>query len=371
MPTRFDDIRHYTDAEMQVALQRLVNCDEFSKVVSYAFPNQPVDAIAHRISQISTVRQLQDTIMVEAMDTVISKSMTSFTHSGFENLRPEKPHLFVSNHRDIVLDAYMLQYLLSLNGMKTTRITFGANLMRNDFLRELGLCNKMFRTERTGTVRHFYESLSHLSDYINSSLLNDGESVWIAQRGGRTKDGLDATDPAVIKMFGMNDSKIPIVETYSRLSIVPLTVSYEFEPCDSRKAVERCKTKNGHYVKAPDEDLESIVSGIVEPKGRVHLSIGKPIETCNLQNLPSGRNEFCETLANLIDNRISAGRQLYANNYIAYDLLNDTTRYVDRYSQMEQSHFIERLQSKIDAVKGDVDEVLFRKYFLQLYANAL
>ena len=369
--TRFDDIRHYTDLETRDALKRIVHFKEIPSIVSYAFPQFTTGQFVQKLESIQTTDQLQHEIMVVGMREVIRKTMTSFTSSGFENIKPDKACLFISNHRDIVLDAYLLQCLLDDAGMVKTRITFGSNLMKNDFLREAGLCNKMFRTERGGTAKGFYAALAHLSDYINNSILNDNESIWIAQRGGRTKDGHDATDPALIKMLGMASPHKALPDAYASLNIIPLTISYEWEPCDCPKAVERCITlRDGRYQKTENEDLNSIITGITQPKGNVHLAIGKPVTAGELIGFPTERNEFCNSLAALLDSRINAAYRLSPNNYIACDLLSANRRFADQYNDTQLSRFTERLERLVSA-NPDLDQPTLRTCFLQIYANSV
>lgn len=368
--TRFDDIRHYTDAEMLQALKRIEQFNELKPVAAYAFPDLSFDEFIALLDSIKDTPDLQHRVMVRGMKNVIAKTMTSFAFSGLEHIQPGKACLYISNHRDIVLDAYLLQCILDTHGMSTTRITFGSNLMKNEFLRELGLCNKMFRTERGGTAKGFYAALAHLSDYINSSILEDNESIWIAQRGGRTKDGRDATDPALIKMLGMASPYKDLVAAYANLNIVPLTISYEWEPCDHLKAIERCKTVDGKYVKAENEDLVSVVTGITQPKGVVHLTIGKPVAEEELSQLPATRNDFCDALALLLDRRINAGYHISPNNYIACDIKNGTSRFADRYTSDQFAEFRSRLESVLSD-NPSLDKEKLRSYFLEIYACAV
>ncbi|MBO4751757.1 MAG: 1-acyl-sn-glycerol-3-phosphate acyltransferase [Bacteroidales bacterium] len=368
--TRFDDIRHYTDDEMLQALKRIERFQELKPVAAYAFPDLSYEQFIELLDSITNTPDLQHRVMVKGMENVIAKTMTSFTFSGLENIQPDKSYLYISNHRDIVLDAYLLQCILDTHGMSTTRITFGANLMKNEFLRELGLCNKMFRTERGGTAKGFYAALAHLSDYINNSILNDNESVWIAQRGGRTKDGFDVTDPALIKMLGMASPYSDLVAAYGSLNIVPLSISYEWEPCDSLKAIERCKTVDGKYVKAENEDLISVVTGITQPKGAVHLSIGKPITIEDLVELPSVRNDFCDALAAMLDTKINAGYHISPNNYIACDIMNGNDCHSEKYTSEQFAAFKSRMDSVLNETP-QVDVEKLRRYFLEIYACAV
>ncbi len=377
MMTRFDDIRHYTDAEMLVALKRIRRFPELKPVVAYAFPDMTYDEFANLLDSITGIADLQHRVMVRGMATVVEKTMSSFSFSGLENIKPGKAYLYISNHRDIVLDAYLLQCILDTHGLPTTRITFGSNLMKSEFLRELGLCNKMFRTERGSdkggdfaSARGFYSALEHLSDYINSSILNDNVSIWIAQRGGRTKDGHDATDPALVKMLGMAHKNRNLADNYARLNIVPVTVSYEWEPCDALKAAERCKTVDGQYRKSENEDLVSIITGIKQYKGAVHLAIGKPLVEDDLLQLPASRSEFCDSLAAILDSRINAAYRFSPNNYIAHDILFNTKQFTHRYSSSQAELFARHIAAAIEK-NNTVNPEKLRRNILELYANPI
>ena len=193
---------------------------------------------------------------------VMRRSTTHFSCDGLEHLQPGTPYLFVSNHRDIVLDASLLQNALVDAGHDTCEITFGANLMTHPTVVDIGKSNKMFRVERSGNKRQFYQSELHLSRYIRHAVVERGSSIWIAQRNGRTKDGLDRTEPALIKMFAMSGEGNKLA-SLAQLNIVPVAVSYEYESCDLLKAREMARTALKPYVKSPGEDLNSILTGIV------------------------------------------------------------------------------------------------------------
>ena len=205
---KFDDIRPYYKEEIPAAMHRLADCEVFPLLASYVYPNEPIEDVRKKIASFTTVDQFQLDTMRHVNEQVIARSITSFTGNGIERLDPNKNYLYVSNHRDIMLDACLLQYYLVINGFDTTEITFGANLMMNPVVIDVGKSNKMFRVERPGgDIKEFYRASLHLSEYIRYVITEKGQSVWIAQRNGRTKDGNDATDQGVIKMFCMSEPK--------------------------------------------------------------------------------------------------------------------------------------------------------------------
>ena len=319
----FDDIRPYTDAEIPAAMQRIVSYPEFRAVCGYLFPDHPFDAVASLVTSCRTIEEFQARFMVPAVESVMAKSTDGVTVDGMEKLDPARGYLFVSNHRDITMDAAFLQVLLRRAGLRTSEITFGANLMQGGLVVDFGKSNKMFRVERPTTVsspRAFLTSSVRLSEYIRWTILQKGESVWIAQRNGRTKDGVDATDQGIIKMFSMAGDILD-------LNIVPLAVSYEWEPCDVLKAAElTALERDRYYEKKPGEDLRSILTGITQPKGRVHYTVCDPVTAEDLapwQDLPV--NMFCRETAALIDRRIRAGYRIWPNNRIAADYVEGSS----------------------------------------------
>ena len=266
-----------------------------------------------------------------------------------------------------MLDACLLQYILYKNGHETTEITFGANLMSSPLVIDIGKCNKMFRVERGGTMRDFYLSSRHLSDYIRYVLTQKGQSLWIAQRNGRTKDGCDQTDQGIIKMFCMScpDDKI---RALSELHIIPVSVSYEWESCDVLKALELYESRFSRYVKKPGEDLNSILTGIAQPKGRVHFSFCPQVTEQDLlpfDGLTTG--DYHRAVAHLLDSRINAAYRLRPNNYIAHDLRYGQQHYADRYTTEERDRFLQHMQKlqEFDIAEPDV----LRDIFLGIYSN--
>ena len=363
----FDDIRPYDDSEMRQALGRIARSSEFESVAAYIYPSTPLEQVRGHFLAIKTIEQLQNTIMYDLIQRIIDTTITRFSYSGVEQLTPGQNYLFVSNHRDIVLDANLLVYVMFLHHLPPVQITFGANLMSHPVVADVGKCNRMFKVERGGSPKEFYSNLRHVSLYMRHVLVDRHESVWIAQRNGRTKDGNDQTEAALVKMLGLYDPKTT-VETYSSLRIVPLSISYEWEPCDYLKVREVCLTRQqGGYSKQPGEDLNSILTGIRQPKGQVHIAFNKPIDADDLRALPGGSSALANQLAELLTRRIREGYRLMPTNYVAYDLLHGGTGYASHYTPSQRQCFIDRL-SHIPAIDGIGTDTL-RQQFLTLYAN--
>lgn len=367
----FDDMRPYYDEEIPAAMQRIIEHPSFPLLSSYVYPELKLDEVKAKLLSFRKVLDFQYDVMRHFNEQVIARSITEFSYGGVEKLDPSRRYLFVSNHRDIVLDSSLLQYALFLNGHESTEITFGANLMQGQLIIDIGKSNKMFRVERAGvTPRDFYNSSLHLSEYIRHTIVDNHQSVWIAQRNGRTKDGVDRTDQGLIKMFGMSRTD-DRVASLAELNIVPVSVSYEWEPCDELKALELYATKNGGtYIKKPGEDLNSILTGLMQPKGRVHIEFCDPVTSEDLEAFSDVPNvQFHRSVASLLDRRICPIFQLNPNNYIAYDLRYGSSKYVDRYTDAQLVAFDDRLESLNRYETADVE--LLKDIFLSIYSNPI
>ena len=366
--SKFDDIRPYYEEEIPSAMQRIASSVSFPLVASYVYPDEPVESVRKRISSFTTVRQFQTETMKLVNQRVIENSITNFSCSGIERLSPEKNYLYVSNHRDIMLDSSLLQYFLVLNGFDTTEITFGANLMMNQLIIDIGKSNKMFKVERPGgDIKDFYRNSMHLSEYIRFTIKEKGESVWIAQRNGRTKNGIDATDQGIIKMFCMSEPSDKI-KALADLNIVPVSVSYEWESCDILKALELYESQYTKYTKKPGEDLNSILTGILQPKGNVHFELCEPISVAELVTYEGlTNNEYHKAVAKLLDSRINTAYRLYPNNYIAHDIRYGNNKYRDLYTNSQYDEFVKHMSKLENFDTCDIEQL--RDLFLAIYSN--
>lgn len=365
---KFDDIRPYREEEIPAAMKRIASSEFFPLIASYVYPNEPLETVRQRIASYKTVEEFQRQTMHKVNDRIIANSISELTCNGLERLSPSESYLYVSNHRDIMLDASLLQNCLVDRGFDTSEITFGANLMMGQTVIDIGKSNKMFRVERPGdSIKEFYRCSRHLSEYIRHTITVRNQSVWIAQRNGRTKDGRDATDQGVIKMFCMSkpDDKIAALD---ELHIVPIAISYEWETCDILKTLELYQSRFARYTKKPGEDLTSILTGITQQKGRVHIEVCEPISTQELTAMDRlTANAYHQAVASLIDSRINAAYRLSPNNYIAYDIRYGTSRYRSRYTRDQVDAFVKRLcqLEKYDAC--DFEQL--KEIFLEIYSN--
>ena len=371
MNSIFDDIRPYYDYELHDALERIVENPLFAVVASYVYPDMELSAVRELVLASKTISEFQHNIMYSVNRRIIANTITDLSFGGTENINRACAHIYISNHRDIMLDASLMQNIIMDMGLPSTQITFGANLMKSEIVTDIGKSNKMFRVERPGgNLREFYKALTHLSHYIRHTVVEQGESIWIAQRNGRTKDGRDRTDQGIISMFRLYGPEEK-VESICELNFLPVTVSYEWEPCDLLKAQEIYATRRGPYTKSSNEDLQSIITGITQHKGGVHFEFGKPLSREEL--LPYAElsnNEFNKRVASIIDCRICGNYHLFPNNYIAHDLLNNSNEYSQHYTAEEKSRFMEHIEHSV-ALAPHCDANEIREILLGIYAYAV
>ena len=323
----FEAIRPYDDAEVSAVLARLFADDAFlGTLTRYRFPKlagplgwllKPV--IAHRLrgefASIASVAALQDKIE-PYVDNTIERATDGVTYSGVERLRPGTAYLFLANHRDIVMDPAFVNYAVYHAGLPTPRIAIGDNLLQKPFVSDLMRLNKSFIVHRNlAGRREKLAAFQLLSAYINHSIQVDGQSIWIAQAEGRAKDGDDRTDSAILKMFHMSRKDEPFADVIRDLHLIPVSISYEYDPCDHAKARElQIRASTGSYAKAPGEDDASIALGITGYKGRVHINFGSEIGSAS---------EDAKQLAQEIDKQILGGYRLFPVHYLAYALWSE------------------------------------------------
>lgn len=363
----FEDTRPYFDYEIPAAISRVASNPFFDTIVRYLFPDTDVQQFKADFLQISTIDGFQHKVMLNAIRSIVQRTCSGFTWEGFEALDQQHRYMFIANHRDILLDAALLQVTLDANHLRTSEITFGSNLMQGEIVIDIGKMNKMFKIVRGGTVHDFYRNAMEVSSYMRHALLEKGESVWIAQRSGRTKDGNDKTESAVLKMFHISSDK-PFVENLNMLNITPVAISYEYEPCDFLKTQELYISQYQKYIKEPGEDLHSILQGIMQQKGGIHLCATPTITMEELAECDKLEKNFkFAKLAEIIDQRIYSSYKLWKTNYMAHDLLTCTRTYSDRYTPAELERFTEYMHSGLRGLTGDPDEL--RSIFLKIYAN--
>lgn len=357
-------MKPYSDEELGTVLENIAQDEIFPELMEFVYPGLPVLEIRKKLKRFTTIRDFQHHFMADAFRNIINRTSEGATIKGLEKIDPGVPTLFLANHRDIILDSAILQVLLVDNGFDTTEIAIGNNLMISDFVTDIGRINKMIIVKRDGSGRELLEFSRELSSYIRHSVSLGGNSVWIAQRNGRTKNGDDRTDPGLLKMLYLSGPK-NFQENFDELNIIPVAISYEFEPCAALKTREIFMRSLGPYQKKPGEDLESILTGIMQPKGRIELNLGEPLMDHYDVDPAMPLNDKIAGLSNLLDKEIHRIYRLWPSNFIAYDILNKTTS--ENYTPAEYFAFERYMKKSLQGIQGDVDKL--KRIFLDIYAN--
>jgi len=363
----FEILRPYNNSEVVPAIQRMMKHPFLKPVLAYVYPDKDIDQVIIDFSNLTTVEAFQDFFSQHAVREVVRKTSTGLTFSGLEQLDNTKPYLFIANHHDIVLDSAIMQVLLYENNHKTTQITFGSNLMKDPMIVDIGKLNKMFTFYRGGTKMETYKHAVLHSAYIRHVLTEKKDSVWIAQRDGRTKDGDDRTQSGLIKMLaaGRKDHRDALMD----LNIVPICISYEYIPCDIQKVREMYISQTQEYIKQPNEDFNSIVGGIVGYKGGVNVCFGQPINV-ELQKIDAhiSMNELADYVVELIDKQIHTNYTLRAINYVAFDIVNNTSEHLgQKYTDQEKADFITYVNKKVAST--EITDSKLNAMFIEMYAK--
>ena len=369
--TEFESIRPYSDAEASEALGKLADLPVLPQISQKFFPEQSPDFLKNVLKQIKTIDQFQVLVMQKLVQWVLDNTAKNFTYDGISNIDPNKRFLALSNHRDIMLDPAITQLVLHQNGCAMTEIAVGDNLISNEAIEWFIRSNRMIKVVRGVSARELYLSSQQLSKYIRMNITEQRSSIWLAQRQGRTKNGYDMTEQGLLKMLDMSGTG-DFKADFEALNITPLSISYEYEPCDILKAREIVISSTQKYVKAEGEDFNSIVTGIMQPKGDIHLQFCKPITSDELDLAAAcDKNDRYQHLRHTIDVRVIDGYKLFKNNYIAYDLLNSTDKYSHMYEKIDQEKFVGYMNHQLGTVEPELNREDLRKAFLEIYANSV
>lgn len=370
----FDDIRPLNNDEVKGAIEELVANEDFERAFRYIKPDLDWSQFVSVMRSCKTKEEFKSTLAYDAVMTVAKNTTFSLGISGRSRLPEGKPACtFISNHRDIVLDASFLNVMLYDVGYGMTQVAIGDNLLIRPWIKTLVRLNNSFIVKRGVSVRQMLEVSSTLSAYIHHTIKETKESIWIAQREGRAKDSDDRTQGSVLKMLNMG-GKQDLLTNLMELNIVPVAISYEFDPCDYLKAKEfQMKRDDPDFVKCQRDDLLAMETGILNNKGRVHFTLGTPIngELARLdRNMEKG--ELIAAIANIIDREIYRHYRFYPCNYVAYDMLTGTKRFSGNYGLKDKKQFEEYLQGQLDKiVLPGKDEAFLRTKLLEMYTNPL
>lgn len=364
----FDDIRPYYDSEVKEKMRALLKDKVFDEVLLHLFKNRPkVQMVKFQLRRVKSIKQLQGVFIYDLLHWLVDKTSKGVQCTGIKKLDKKTPYLFISNHRDIVLDAALLNFLIFEHGMNTTQIAIGDNLLLYNWIEHTVKLNRSFIIKRSLPPRELMMASKKVSHFIRQSITQDKMSIWIAQREGRTKDGNDKTQDSVLKMLNMSN-KGGISDGFNELNIVPVSISYENEPCGLAKLKELIKKEHYGQLKTNKDDLKSMSMGMFAPKGRIRFAFGDPIKTnFTLAENNEQRNKYIRNIAEMIDEQIYKNFKLWPSNYVAYDMLMQEHRFKDKYTAEEQRRFeimVEQAMVNIDYPITDLQE-----RFLKVYAN--
>lgn len=368
----FDNIQSYRDDEIHIKLLEILNDEGFIYILKKIYSDERIAHLSKELYRVNSVYDFQKRYISEYVESLLQLTVTDLKVSGLENLKQNSACLFISNHRDIILDSTLINNVLLKNGHKTSEIAIGNNLLIYKWIETLVRLNKSFIVRRDLKGKEMLEGSKKLSAYIRDTIVNRKTSVWIAQREGRTKDGFDKTDPAILKMFNMSGSGV-FTENFNELNIVPVSISYENEPTIESKIAVSYSLKTGEkYSKTLEEDLKDMGRGLYSMKGKVSIVFGTPINE-DLKSIEKiqKKNEKYSELAKRIDNEIYKNYQLTNQNYIAFDILTDSKKFFreNKYTKAEETKMKILCKKTISTIEGEKN--ILEKIFYGIYANPL
>ncbi len=370
---KFNDIRPLLDSEVSEAINQLINDQYFRNAAESIIKPLPWEQFITLLSQCKSKHDFQAKVIQPIMIPLIKNTTTEMEGLGWEKIDEEESHLFISNHRDIVLDAAFFNILLFNRNRPTTEIAIGDNLLIYPWIEKLVRLNKSFIVKRGVSVRQMLEVSKHLSEYIHDTITRRQQSVWLAQREGRAKDSNDRTQTSLLKMLTLHNSSNPI-EALKDLNITPLSISYEYDPCDFLKAKEfQLKRDNPEHKKSQADDIENMYTGIIGYKGKVHFQLGTPINP-SLSKIPSEttRGEILNHAASIIDSEIFKNYSFFPINYIAYDRITGSSKFKSQYTPEAQNNFNTYIDNQADKIDiPNKDNEFLKDQIVHMYGNTL
>ncbi len=364
---KFDAIRPFYDSEINEGIRSSINHPMMKALMNFTFPGVEDSVWKEQLLKTHSIRDFQCNFIYHSVQKVLEKSSDGLSTTGFEKLEKNTAYLFISNHRDIILDTSLLNAALFEHGLTMTASAIGDNLVKKSFLLTLSKLNRNFLVQRGLSPRELLQSSKLLAEYIGQLLLRENRSVWIAQREGRTKDGNDATHSGVLKMLAMGSDEAKLTDYFKKLKVVPVSISYEYDPTDALKMPQlMAEANNEIYTKEKNEDFMTLLSGIIGQKKHIHIHVGDVLnqELDLIAVEYDNTNKQVQAIAQAIDDSILSSYRLWPTNYIAYDILHKTNTYASHYTENEKSLFERRLDLKIDQ-----SNPIALEGFLNMYAN--
>ena len=370
---KFNDIAPLYDHEVKQVIQELLVDPGFEHAVRYILPNISWDEFSEAMSQYENKESFQSTMIYNTVWMLANRTTTSLTGDRWESIDRNVEHLFLSNHRDIVLDAGFLNILRWKHGFNTTEIAIGDNLLIHPWIDKLVRLNKSFIVRRNLAVREQLTASKHLSEYIHHAITDKKESVWVAHREGRAKNSDDRTQISLLKMLALSPEKSTFIDSMKELNIIPTSISYEYDPCDYLKAKEfQLKRDDPEYKKSQRDDLLNMEMGILGFKGNVLFRFGNCINDELDKITETDKRIQVEIAAHIIDREIHRNYEFFPGNYIAYDLLYDGKRFAAKYTNDDVEKYEAYLLQQIEKIDLEVKDMPFlREKMLEMYSNTL
>ena len=371
IPEQFDPIRPFEPDELPDVFDRLLHNEQFCSVLAYLYPDVPKEALAAKMHACKDNLDFQKTFCYGFLVQLLAR-LSKGCDIDIASLDIDSRYTFISNHRDIVIDSALLDKLLIDAGFNTTcEIAIGDNLLKLPWVKDLVRVNKSFIVERALSMREMLMASKRLSEYMHFVIAEKNDNIWIAQREGRAKDSNDRTQEAILKMMVMGGEG-SIIDRLKQLHLVPLAISYEYDPCDYLKAAElQARRDNPSWQKGPMDDVTSMQTGIMGYKGYIHYQCADCIDSY-LDTIPADtpKTELFRLIADHIDRQIFAGYRLYPNNYVALDLLHGDSAHADHYTAEDKAQFEAYLKGQLDKIEMEgKDDAYLREQMLKMYAN--
>lgn len=367
--SKFEDIRPYYDNEYKQAMGDLFVIEGLMDIINASFPKLSRDEVKEMLLSFNGIQEFQSSIVCKLIQDGIDTTMTNFSFEGLLEIDKNSSQIYLTNHRDIVVDSALINFCLDTSNYDTCEIAIGSNLLGEEWVKSLVRLNKSFIVKRNIPKQEMFEASKTLSEYISYTIKDKKQSIWIAQREGRAKDGFDKTAPGLLKMFILN-SEEDLIDYLMSLNITPVTLSYEYDPCDNLKIQELLNKAAGiEYVKSSNEDDMHMMLGIQGQKGDVHIHFGESINA-KLNELRDikNRNQLLKAVAAIIDTEIYTNYKFRNSNYVAYDLLHSTDKYAANYRTGGKDEFVNRMNERLTDFK---DNKLAEEIFLKMYANPI
>ncbi len=369
----FDNIRPLRDNEVESAIEKITSDPYFRQTVVPYIEAATWKNLIQTMKRCKTVYDFQRTVSTPILLKLFDVTQTRINSANWNFTKDGKSHLYISNHRDIVLDAALLNILMFINRRETVEVAVGDNLLIIPWVADMLRLNKSFIVKRNLPPKQLLQSINQLSEYISNTIIHRDQSIWIAQQEGRAKDANDRTQTSVLKMLSLYKKNNPL-EALKNLNIIPLTLSYEYDPCDYLKAKEaQMKRDNPEFKKTFFDDVENMKTGLMGFKGRIHLQFGRPIND-KLEQIENqtNRSAVLSSIASIIDKEMHLNYFFYTHNYIAYDMMTNTHTFANKYKLVDLHNFENYVTKQMDKIEVEnKDEDFLRSKLIQMYGNAL